>query len=165
MNLTVKGILKMAAQRAKQTEPLSSEMDTHTVCSLLLYYLALPHFMKSLLCSNLVSYQMIHSLSELDLKCTQQRETVKWQTCLYRRSDKRKAKNSALKAQESESNLTSFFFLLFSHLAGILLISGTTVMGYQYQWGWLQSLYLAWYIFTLTRSTEECLCLVYVNYS
>lgn len=55
MNLTVKGILKMAAQRAKQTEPLSSEMDTHTVCSLLLYYLALPHFMKSLLCSNLVS--------------------------------------------------------------------------------------------------------------
>lgn len=34
-------------------------------------------FMKSLLCSNLVSQQMIHSLSGLDLKCTQRRETVK----------------------------------------------------------------------------------------
>lgn len=107
---------------------------------------------------------MIHRLSGLDLKCTQWRETVKWQICPYLRSDKRKAKNPALKAQQSESNLTScFFFFLFSHLAVILLISGASVMGYRYQQGWLQSLYLALCIFTLTHSIKECLCLVYTE--
>lgn len=115
MNLPLKGDLKMTAQEQNKLSPYPVFPQTPVprwplrICSPLLYYFALPQFMKSLLCSNLVSQQVIHSLSGLDLKCTQRRETVKWQTCPYRCSDKRKAKISALRAQDSVSNLTSFF--------------------------------------------------------
>ena len=62
---------------------------------------------------------MIHSLSGPDLKCTQRRETVRWQTRPCRRSDKRKEKKPAPRAQPEPPDK----FLLCTHLAANVLIS------------------------------------------
>lgn len=62
-------------------------------------------------------------------------------------SDKRKAKKSALEARERQRTLTRvliYFFPLFSVIwQRSVLISGTAVMRYPYQCGWLESCCLA----------------------
>lgn len=114
-------------------------------------FTASPRFMKSLLCSNLVSQQMIHRLSGLHLKCTEPRDgqMTGWSVSSFRQKENQEA---GLKAQESE---ISFFSSCGRNSFNIRCCNDINIST-----GRLQSLCLVLCILTLTHCAEECACLV-----